>query len=336
MSATDLDRHPWRISEDQFPADGTFEEKARFLLRYAILAPSSHNSEPWQFRVRDGAIDILVDESRWLQVADPDRRELLISIGCALENLLVAAEHFGWNSYVDYFPEADPDAPVVIVRLSKGGSASDVRPPGLFAAITERRTSHETYEQRQVPEEILDRMRSLCLETGLSVYLTGDPEIKRAVDELVVRGDAIQFANPQWRRELGEWVGRGAFGQSWLMAKIGQMAVTYLNLGESTGQTDSKLLMSAPVLAVIGAEQVDRTTRIQVGQVYERIALLGASAGISCHPMSQVLEVPELKAEVADLLPDEGVVPEHAFRLGYPSEEEDHTPRRPLDAVLLS
>jgi hypothetical protein len=59
------------------------------------------------------------------------------------------------------------------------------------------------------------------------------------------------------------------------------------------------------------------------------------------HPMSQILEVPEIKgelrellefpkakAEVARLSPEEDVFPQHTFRLGYATPEKDHTPRR--------
>ena len=80
----------------------------------------------------------------------------------------------------------------------------------------------------------------------------------------------------------------------------------------------------------------------------QRIALTAASLGIAVHPMSQILqvpeikaeikgilEVPEVKAEVAGLSPDEHIFPQHTFRLGYAEPEKEHTPRRPLEEVEL-
>mgnify|MGYP000094195610 FL=1 len=57
--------------------------------------------------------------------------------------------------------------------------------------------------------------------------------------------------------------------------------------------------------------------------------------GMAVHPMSQILEVPEIKVELSSLLPKENVFPQHTFRLGYAEPEKEHTPRRPLDEVLL-
>jgi nitroreductase len=77
-------------------------ERLLRLVEYAILAPSSHNSQPWTFAVSEDEIRIFVDRDRWLPMADPDQRELYVSIGCALENLLIAAERFGRTTRVWY------------------------------------------------------------------------------------------------------------------------------------------------------------------------------------------------------------------------------------------
>jgi nitroreductase len=98
---------PWEISETDFPSGESTEEKIRFLLGYAILAPSSHNSQPWKFLIQDDTVLIFTDNNQWLKVADADQREMHISVGCALENLLIAAEHFGYGHAVEYFPEGD-------------------------------------------------------------------------------------------------------------------------------------------------------------------------------------------------------------------------------------
>ena len=105
MKKYDPGATPRQIKEHDFPRDGDSVEKLKFLLRYAILAPSSHNTQPWKFSVAEDEIRVLVVRTRWLKVADPDQRELYISVGCALENLLIAAEHFGYGHQVA-FPRA--------------------------------------------------------------------------------------------------------------------------------------------------------------------------------------------------------------------------------------
>jgi hypothetical protein len=89
------------------------------------------------------------------------------------------------------------------------------------------------------------------------------------------------------------------------------------------------------VLGLLTAHSDDPRTHLRVGQVFERIALTAALRGIQIHPMSQGLEVPDLRQAMADLLPEGAGIPQHAFRLGYAEPEEEHTPRRSLDEVLL-
>src|SRR6187549_3461871 len=93
----------WNIDEYEFPRHGILDVKLKFLLNYAVLAPSLYNTQPWNFTVRDNEIQILANRNRHLPIADPDAREMYISIGCALENLLIAANHFGLNATVTYF-----------------------------------------------------------------------------------------------------------------------------------------------------------------------------------------------------------------------------------------
>ncbi|MET7403927.1 nitroreductase, partial [Dactylosporangium sp. NPDC005572] len=56
----------------------------------AVWAPSIHNSQPWRFRYRDGAIDVLVDPSRALPACDPAGRAARVSCGAAAFNLTLA------------------------------------------------------------------------------------------------------------------------------------------------------------------------------------------------------------------------------------------------------
>lgn len=326
----DLETRHWEISEADFPGNGKKEDQIKFLLKYAILAPSSHNTQPWKFSVSGEEVLISPDFDRWLEVADSDKREIYVSVGCALENLLVAAEHFGYRYRIDFLPDPHEDSPAVKVEFEKVDSKESGK---LFNQITARHTNHNVYDGGQIEEDKLELIQECCEEDGLMLHLTDDPEIKRTVDDLMVEGDAIQFSDPDWREELGYWLGRGVFGTSWITSKMSQLAVTYFNMGENTGKKDSELLMSAPVLGVISSESNERKDQIQAGQIFERVSLIATANDIRLHPMSQILEIPKLKDRVSDLIPVSGVVPQHTFRLGY-AEPEEHTPRWPVEAVL--
>jgi hypothetical protein len=217
---------PWQIKEHDFPREGAPTEKLQFLLRYAILAPSSHNTQPWKFSVGEDEIKVFVDRTRWLKVADPDQRELYISVGCALENLLIATEHFGYGHQVAYLPEPANEELAAVVKFMPHGEPSPFREPALFEAISSRHTNRKFYEERPIPQSDLQHLQNRCVEEGIQLHVTDDPAIKRRVDELMVRADAQQFADPAWRDELGYWIGQGAFGMPWLVSKVAQLAVT--------------------------------------------------------------------------------------------------------------
>jgi len=389
MNAHELKTTPWDVRAEDFRRQVGTHHKMQFLLRYAILAPSTRNTQPWRFKIDGERMRLYGDELLWQRVADPHARELHISLGCAVENLLVAAEHFGYRHHVEYFPgspgdvacqitlepsaraQREPEASrvasgAVSPRVAGGGALAPValakgapttegkdvwprevkeesdelgleaRDSALFAAITKRHTNHRPYDGRAIPKEHLEALERSVREEGLSLLLTADPDVKRTVDGLVVEGDAIQFARPEFREELGQLIGRGTFGTPWLFSHIGQLAMSYLDLGKRLARKDHELLMSAPVLGILGAPGDDRETHLKVGRAFERVFLTATALGLAVQPVSQIVEVPDLRVELAKSVPlRAGCLPQQPFRLGYGEPEKEHTPRRPLEEVLM-
>jgi nitroreductase len=331
MRGASLTESVWQVEADDFPSDGTVEDRATFLLRYAILAPSSHNSQPWTFEVRDDEIGIAADESRWLDAADPDKRELYISVGCAVENCCVAAEHFGFHPRVEYH---DPTSADRVVTLTLGeGEPANPRPTGLFDALTRRATSHEVFDDRPLPSETRERLERIVRDEEVTLHLVDDQETNGGISQLQAEAERLQMDDPEYRTELGHWIGIGALGSSWLAARIGQAVVTHLDVGDREAAKSSKLIRSAPVVAVLTTDDDDPIARVRTGQAFERIALLASIEDVAVHPMSQTLERPEMRTRLGDLL---GTTerPQHLFRVGYADEAIEHTPRWPLEAFL--
>ena len=160
--------------------------------------------------------------------------------------------------------------------------------------------------------------------------MTGDTEIKRKADELASCADAIQFADPDFRREMSRWADQGPFGTPWLLAKLAQLSLSYLHQGNRVAKKDCELLMRAPVFAMICSKDNDRLSQVKVGQVFERIYLTATALDIRLQPLSQMTELPEIRAELASLIAESDMVPQQPFRLGYAEAEAERTPRRPL------
>lgn len=322
----------WNVKEGDFPANGSSDEKLGFLLNYAILAPSSHNTQPWRFNVSGDEIRLFADRTKWLTVADADQRELHISLGCALENLLVAAEHFGYSHDVTYL--SGNDSPVAVIKLTPGGKP--IRDPELFDAITARHTNRLPYEDRAVSMSSLQMLQNQTIDEGIGLYTTSDVETINKFRDLVVSADQIQYADTNYKSELGHWLGQGMMGPTGAQAIIAQLAVLFLDVGTDQTKKDAELVNSTPVLGFISSEENDRISQVKAGQAFERVWLMATASGIRVQPMSQALELSETKAKLAGLMPPGSGYPQQTFRLGYAAPVEEHTPRRPVADVVIN
>ena len=318
-----------------FPSQAPLAQQARWITRYAVTAPSSHNTQPWLFRWHDNALHVHADESRWLRVADDDRRELYLSLGCAIENLMVAAEQFELGPRLTLLPCQDPASLVATLRFDASPKRSAFRPTTLFDNIATRFTVHGNHEARPIPDEVLRGLGDLSVEPDVVLEFNREADFHAAIDRLVNQADALVFADPEYRAELAEWIGRGVFGTPWLLSKLASLAVAHCNLGGLIARSDTKHVDSSPVLAILATIGDSIETRIRAGMVYQRLSLAAASHGIPFQPLSQIVQIDSLKHALAKLQPDPTLVPQIPFRMGYAAASERRTPRRDLDEVWL-
>jgi nitroreductase len=330
------ERSCWEIEATEFPLGGRPREQLRHLLRYAVLAPSTKNTQPWRFRVDDWAIHVFADLRRWQKVADADQRELHVSLGCAIENLLIAAAYFEFDVFPLLFPDPQRATHVATVEFARTGVLRTPDIERLFAAMTRRMTSHKMFRSDPVPPQLLAEIAA-CAETpDILVFLADDDETRRRIDWLNLEADRALFASADYREEIGHWVGQGVFGTPWLLSKLGELVYTYINVGERTARLDHEVLLSAPVVGVICTRDNDRRAFVRAGQVFERVFLEATAHGLAMQPMSQTIEVVETRRALRDLVsPHHEWIPQQPFRLGFPVERpKDHTPRRSVADVM--
>ncbi|MDD1760859.1 MAG: hypothetical protein LUQ59_01370 [Methanothrix sp.] len=323
----------WNVQESDYPSNSSSEERLTYLLNYTILAPSSYNSQPWKFNVSNDEIFVFADESGWLSVADKDKREMYISLGCAIENLVIAAEHFGYNCSVSYFPgEKDLVAAVSLKQQPEAGSSSSA----LFDAITSRRTSRQPFESRVISRQDLDALNRSSSCSDVSIFLTEDPAAKERFRDLVIQADRVLYSDINYKSELGHWLSLGVMGPTGVGAKIAQMEMVFLDPVPEQIRRDADLINSTPYIGLITTKKNDSLSALKVGRAFERFWLAAAARGISLQPISQALEVPETKEELTGLLSDgaEMRTVQQAFRLGYCEEEGERSNRRPLVDAL--
>jgi len=330
-------RDPWKIAEQDFPRDGSIEAQLRFLVRYAILAPSTRNTQPWRFEVATNTVRQLAEFEREQAIADPGRRELYISLGCALENLLVAAEHFGFRHEVTYFPEYGNDELVASIAFQPGPRPSSGRAGIPLGTIAQRHNDNGVYRSAPLSEDIRRTLEACRVESELRLDLTDEHLFHRWVAQLTREADRLEFADPDFREELGRCMREGAFGLPKVLSRLGSLAVSRLDLGDPLARQDQKIVSSAPLLGLISATSDTHLIHVRSGQLFERLWLRATSLGVSIHPMSQTMRHPDLRSAMAELIAARGWVPQHLFRVGYSLRQGEpchHTPRRPLEDVM--
>jgi nitroreductase len=302
------------------------------LVDYARLAPSTRNTQPWSFSVQGDEIRVFVDRERWLRVADPDQRELYLSVGCALENLLVAGAHYGYKASVSYVKEDRADGLAAVARFEPGGRAEDRRVP-LFGAIGRRQTNRRPYHRRPLARDVMAGLYAAVYDEDVELWLFTDAETSGRVERLLELAERTQYSDPAYRRELAESIGNGVFGHGWFESAAGRLVVKHVDVGGAAARKGVARLHSAPALGVLTSRADSRAVQVRAGQAFERLALTATRMGVALQPMSALMQSPMTRAAVAELLPVE-VYPQHAFRLGYAPPERRRSPRRPAAGFL--
>lgn len=110
--------NPWDVTADQFPVTGSTLEQLRFLVHYAVLAPSGHNTQPWLFAVSGDSLELFADRTRTPPVVDPEDRALVISCGAVLFHFRIALRRFGYAGSIETLP--DSTQPDLLARIALG------------------------------------------------------------------------------------------------------------------------------------------------------------------------------------------------------------------------
>jgi nitroreductase len=305
------------------------------LIRMAVLAPSSHNTQPWLFRVSGSAIDLLADRTRALPVNDPEDRELTISCGCALMNLRAAAVNHGFRAQVQVLPDAtDPDwlARMSLYKAPEGPAEE----AALAELIDRRRTDRKDFATQAVDPAAIAQLVAAATAEGawLRPLLTEDA--RRQAATLVAEGDAAQWGNPRWRRELAAWMHTRRRGDGLtvpaLALPLARLVIRSFDLSGRVGAKDRKMAESSPLLAVLGTTRDGTRDWLQVGQALQRVLLVACRHGLQASYLNQPIQVATLRPGLQNLVG--GGSPQMLLRFGHPREEPPAAPRRPLEAVI--
>lgn len=313
------------------------------LIDCAIKAPSGHNTQPWKFAYRKNVIKLFPDYKRRLPVADHDDHALFISLGCAVENLVVAANHFGYQAAIDCFPPYGHNE-CICIRLIEGKTDADSR---LFEAISKRQSTRNRYNGHKIPAEDIKALQSAVHYEGVrSLVFEGQQEIIPLI-EFVKEASLMQFSDKAFRNELVYWIRFNAkeaentrdglhgavMGSPSIPRWLGKW-IFGLTGPSAEAKKAEKLMKSSSAMIVFIADADNKLNWINLGRAFERVALTATALDIKHAHLNMPCEEIEIRKKFAAYLGLSGAQQPLLFiRLGY-SEFMPYSLRRPLDQVI--
>jgi len=341
---------PWSLP-DALPANPI--EAARALVGAAVLAPSYCNAQPWRFEVDTTEMRLLLDPQRTLPLSDPDQRLAQMSLGAALENLLVAARAWGQQPSVRYLPWGTSPRPgsALVAAAVSWQPAERPRDRLLNLALTERRSNPHPFDGRaiamqsrgQLLAQVGEEVRVHWLEDRDDINAVG--EIARDAVQVVMSDRRAQAERAAWLRSsdgdarnrgdgiTAERLGLGGPAR-WFSGRSLRPESRFYGWGSSSLAKDSRdLVCSSGALALLTLPARSDAGWLLGGQAYERFALRAATLGIAQQPLAAPIASERHRSILARRFHADGEEPLLLVRLGH-AKAPDPTPRR--GAALVS
>jgi hypothetical protein len=310
----------------------------------AVMAPSSHNTQPWRFHIAGDTLDVFADPGRRLYAIDPESRQQVQSCGCALYNARVAVRAMGYEDEVTVML-VDGDQPHHLATLHLGAlHIPDDLDHMRIEAIGNRHTNRRAFVRAPVPPEDVEALIAEAACEG-ATFARLDPDQKTALAHLIDEADRVHLANRGYRAELERWIATpGSLrrdGIPFVEKEYGShlpftvhRAVEAADFARTFGALEEQLVADAPIVAVLGTPSDDPAGWLASGQALEAVLLRATALGLSAAFLDQVLEIPELRSRVASLVPGVGY-PQMVVRIGLAAEPiRRAAPRRSVADVL--
>ena len=313
------------------------------ILWYASFAPSSHNVQPWTVTVESPDKWIIGSaEDRWLTEVDPKNREMLLSIGAFLENMITAAKAYGFGVKVRTLAR-NPFDPVLLSLELHNAEREDYP----LQRLLERRTLRTAFKNEDIDPQ--DFSFLVGGEDGFAYYPPASAQAAW-LDEATVAANEQQVESENVQEELSRWIRwsdadarkyrngltpeamdiTGLAG--WYVRNFyGSRDVLGKDFRKTTIERVKQQVAQSGGWIVITSENDRISSLIETGRRFERMFLRAKDRSVGIHPMSQVLEEKPWSEKAAEVLML-GEPPQFLLRVGYTRDYPSPVSlRMPLD-----
>jgi len=312
------------------------------LVRYATLAPSSHNTQCWKFALNGNgrSITILPDLARRCPVVDPDEHHIFVTLGCATENMIQAALAHGLKGEAQF----DPGSATVRVTFEP----TRAQTTDLFTAITQRQCTRGDYDGKTLSSDELALLQRAGSSDKVRLLLLTERQAMEQTLDYVIQGNTAQLADPAFVKELKTWIrfnGTDAVrlrdglysassGNPNIPSWVGDVAFRWLLTAKGENDKYARQVRSSAGIAVFVGQTADKAHWVEVGRCYERFALQATALGIRNAFLNQPVEVASLRSPFAAALGLTGQRPDLVVRFGR-GALLPRSLRRPIESVLV-
>ncbi len=327
----DAAHNPWLVRESDFPAQESASERLRFLLNYAVLAPSRFNTQPWLFKITGNDLRLYADRTRALPVSDPNDRALIVGCGCALYHLRIAIRHFGYKVLLHTFPDLNDEDLLAVVRLGPSHpSTPDI--DRLFSAITSQAPDESAADSWAALPTLLDPE---IARFGVDLHPSSESGELAALRAIVTLAMAEAAENADLVGERDNW--RSTLDTT----KNGRQESTEPDAAEpsilsngyhTTRDADAGRLTER--LLVISTPGDNTASWLAAGQALAYVILRTCASGRCAVPLHAPIEDPEHRTAIARITGISG----HPQVLAQTVSGARRVagPRRPVHDVLLT
>lgn len=317
------------------------------ILYLASLAPSGHNAQPWQITIKNPQHWVIGSvRERWLPAVDPENRELVLSIGAFVENLVLAAGSCGYAVQLNIVAKHSNSSELIEVRLSPSQAS------GLSVqAIRSRRTIRKNLQSSAIRDEDVDYL--VGNEQDRIFYYPLHSSMGNYLSQATVMANQAQIARDEVQAELAQWIrwtdqearqyGTGLTPESMEMKGLVRwVAKKFFNKNtvmSNTFRSETFKLVQEQVKECAGWLLIRSggstvPDLLAAGRAMQASWLRACEKSIAFHPMTQLLEEAVWKTELAEKLGHGDV--QFIVRVGY----IDHYPqpvslRLPLPKIII-
>lgn len=295
-----------------------------YMVEQAVKAPSGHNAQPWLFSIKENEIKVLPNTRYRLDKVDPKDREMFISLGCATENLCIAATTRGYSTQVVIGEKGEI---TVLLKKDEG-----VIPDSLASRIAVRQTTRRKYDGQIIDPTTLDKLSNIGCEPNVHIhfYKRGSSDFQK-IAQYVYMGNDIQMKDTAFVRELRQWMrynkkeqnskqdglSYAVFGAPNLPRFIAKAIMSKSINAKTQNKTDYRNINSSSHLVLFTTTHNTLREWIALGRTLERFLLVLTSHNIRNAYLNQPNEVEQLSASMAESLGLQNEVPNVLLRIGY-------------------